>query len=130
MNDIAIRVETSGIQNRNLRDGVSIRHQFIVALFFASTLVLTSSGRLGSSDVYGQLQASMLLVQSGKLSAGQPLPPFEGLWVKSPSGVYYEAHDIGNTLLFIPAALIGTVHDGGGMEGVLVIPLVSRVAAS
>src|SRR5262249_22570566 len=104
--------------------------QLYAALFFTSGFLLVSSGRLGSSDVYGQLQASMLFATTGHLSASTPPSPTPELWVKSPGGRYFEAHDIGNTLLFLPAAWVGSVVDRSGQDLVTSVPLISRVASA
>jgi hypothetical protein len=85
---------------------MSISRQLSILLFFASFFLLLSSGRMGSSDAGAQLQAATLLATTGKLGAPAPPDAELGLWVKSPSGPYYECHDIGNiVLMYVPAKI-------------------------
>ncbi|HZZ11988.1 MAG TPA: hypothetical protein VFE79_14970 [Paraburkholderia sp.] len=74
--------------------------------FFVCFFVLISSGRLGSSDAGGQLQAATLLATTGNLGI-TPSADTEG-WVPAPNGRVYEAHDPGALVIMTPAAWIAT----------------------
>jgi hypothetical protein len=97
-----------------------------VAAFFLTLCLFVSSGRLNSDDACGQLDAAMLLLHSGRLGTTvstdavpqltpetspwgpnyQPHVKEAFLWVHSPSGELYEAHDLGLTLFMLaPAGL-------------------------
>jgi hypothetical protein len=81
----------------------------LVLLFYLCFFLLSSSGRLGSSDAGAQLQAAVLLATTGRLGASSP-PANErngGVWRRGINGRYYEVHDIGNVVLMLPAAWAG-----------------------
>lgn len=92
-------------------DRASRAYRGLVLLFYMCFFLLSSSGRLGSSDAGAQLQAAVLLVTTGRLGAS--LPPANegnggvGLWRRGINGRYYEVHDIGNAVLMVPAAWAG-----------------------
>src|SRR4051794_17183618 len=73
-------------------------------VWFLCLLMLSASGRVGSSDAGAQLQASLRLVTSGSPSAPKAFGIDPQQWVAAPSGRFYEAHDIGGLLLMAPAA--------------------------
>ncbi|MBC8138595.1 MAG: hypothetical protein H8F28_22170, partial [Fibrella sp.] len=82
------------------------RPAFWVLIFYAALYLLSASGRMSSGDATGQLQATLLLRHTGRLSS--PTPFIRYLWLKSPTGVYYEIHDIGAVGAMFPAALLGS----------------------
>jgi len=99
--------------------------------FYVSLFLLVASGRLGSYDAGGQLQAALLLVHTGSPGAATPPEADHPNWVKSPGGNYFENHDIGNILLMVPAALAGKLTSRQPVTAQLQQPpLISRVAAS
>jgi hypothetical protein len=101
-----------------------------VLTFFLAFFLLMSSGRLASSDAGAQLQAAMLLVNTGSLSTATP-PADQGLWVMNSEGRYYQAHDIGNIVLMLPAAWIGSViTKQTGAEFPQEPPLISKVGVA
>lgn len=86
------------------RAGRTIAQAFV---FFAAVCVLTSSGRLASSDAGAQLQSSLLLASTGALGTTTPPEP-RWFWVANARGVSYETHDLGGLLTMWPAATITT----------------------
>lgn len=84
-----------------------LRVQFLTYLFFAATIMLFNSGRLGSYDAFGQLQAATIWAKNGTLGTDQPVQNTRFAWVKGPSGKFYESHDIGNVILMYLPAKIG-----------------------
>jgi hypothetical protein len=75
--------------------------------FYLAAVLLSASGRVGSSDAGAQLDASVLVARTGRLSTVAPIGVDPTLWVRAPSGRYYQAHDLGGTALMLPAALVG-----------------------
>jgi hypothetical protein len=113
------------------------RVPWLVAAFFLTLCVFLGSGRLNSGDACGQLDAAMLVVQTGsfgldipagealQLPTGQspwgpsyrPHPLEDFLWTRGPSGRYFESHDLGETLFMIgPAALTAGVVEALGCQ--------------
>lgn len=93
----------------------------------ACFLLLTNGGRMGSADAFTQLQASVLLVRTGWVATDDPNPATY-CWILGPDGRWYQAHDPGNTVLFIPAALVAGVAPGP--DPVHQVPLPARVTAA
>jgi hypothetical protein len=92
--------------------------------------LLLSSGRLSSADAGEQLQASILLATTGHLGAMAPPPSALG-WQQGPGGAYYEPHDIGGTLLMVPAAMAGHLVSGQpAADDFNRPPIFSRLGAS
>ena len=76
--------------------------------FFLCFFFLFSSGRIASQDAGQQLQVLVLLATSGGLSQDTgEAGPADASWVRAPNGRFYQAHDIGNVVLLLPAASIG-----------------------
>lgn len=69
-----------------------------------SLFLLLSGGRLGSSDAREQFRAAIVLVQTGQFGIDRELDPV--LWNQAPNGWFYEVHDLGNTLLMLPWAVV------------------------
>ncbi|HEV3258076.1 MAG TPA: hypothetical protein VG013_14420 [Gemmataceae bacterium] len=85
---------------------------------------------MGSLDAYSELQASLLLVRTGHPGTDHPPPP-EDYWVKAPNGRFYQAHDIGNVVLLVPAALLGSLSSSDPTERLVAAPPpISRVASA
>jgi hypothetical protein len=103
-----------------------------VLAFFLCFFFLFSSGRIASQDAGQQLQASVLLAVSGGLSDdGSGSGPADASWVRAPNGRRYQAHDIGNIVLMLPAAWIGArLSPSPGAEDILNPPALSRAGAS
>lgn len=87
-----------------------------VALFYCSFFLLFSSGRMSSLDALGQLKATVLLVRTGRLGAKNAPVSNANDWLKNDRGDYYERHDLGNIVLMLPAAWIGTRLTPGSVE--------------
>jgi hypothetical protein len=101
-------------------------------VFFAAFFLLFSSGRVASMDAGQQLQVSLMAALTGAMSdAAGSGPAAQGGWVRGPNGRYYQAHDIGNVLLMMPAAWLGArmSHAEPG-AAILDPPPASRVGAA
>lgn len=108
--------------------GASRRRRWLILFGVAACFyLLTCSGRMGNSDAYTQLQAAVLLVSDGRISTDDP-SPHHYAWVKAPDGRFYQAHDPGNSVLFIPAAFVAAL--AGGDEPFHRIPLAARAVAA
>ncbi len=70
---------------------------------------------MDSGDANAELAGSFNLVETGSLGAGTPYSDgfIQSLFVHAPDGRYYEAHDIGNSLLLTPAAFGGLISSRG-----------------
>ena len=69
------------------------RYYVLCLLFFLSFFLFFCSGRHASGDAGTQLQAAMLLANTGKLGINKPsAEPDAGLWVRNQHGDYYQAH--------------------------------------
>jgi len=103
-----------------------------VLAFFLCFFFLFSSGRIASQDAGQQLQAAVLLAVSGGLGDdGSGAGPADASWVRGANGRFYQAHDIGNLILMLPAAWIGArLSAAPGTEDVLNPPALSRAGAS
>jgi len=106
-----------------------------VLLFYILFFILFSNGRLSSSDAGTQLQASMLLANTGSLGIKITSPEFNAiekeLWLPNVNGVYYQVHDIGNTILMMPSALAGSIlSKASTVEKVKSPPIISRFIVS
>ena len=88
---------------------LSKRFALLVLLFYLCFFLLFSSGRVASGDAGQQLQATMLLVNTGSLGTKTPPGGLDSGWVLSSNGNYYQPHDIGNILLMLPSAWLGSV---------------------
>jgi hypothetical protein len=100
-------------------------------LLFLSVFLFFCSGRLASGDAGTQLQAAMLLANTGKPGIDTPpAGPAAGLWVHQ-YGDYYQAHDVGNMILMLPAAAAGSALFGAPTaEDIQSPPILSRVGIS
>lgn len=85
------------------------RQQSRVLLLLLCLFLLLSSGRMDSGDANAELAGSINLVKTGSLGTSTPYSDefIQSLFVHAPNGRYYEAHDIGNSLLLAPPALAG-----------------------
>ena len=83
--------------------------RLLVLLFYLSGLLLLASGRLASGDAGEQLQATMLLVETGSLGAKAPPGGLQSGWVLSSNGNWYEPHDIGSIIVMLPGAWLASV---------------------
>jgi hypothetical protein len=103
-----------------------------VLQFFLCFFVLLSSGRIASSDAGHQLQASVMFALTGRLGDdGRSGGPSNDAWVRAPNGRLYQAHDIGNIVLMLPAAWVGSwLSPAPPAEDIRNPPALSRVGMS
>ncbi|MBC7805431.1 MAG: hypothetical protein H7145_04700 [Akkermansiaceae bacterium] len=83
---------------------------------------------MSSFDAVGQLQASLLLRNTGRVSTSARIAPHIWLslnWLRSPSGIYYEIHDIGAIGTMFPAAAIGSAISPAPVQRLLDLPPLS-----
>lgn len=103
-----------------------------VLLFYLCFFLLLSSGRIASLDAGHQLQASVMLAVTGGLGDDGTIDgPANEAWVPAPNGRRYQAHDIGNIILMLPAAWLGArLSDAAPVADMHHPPLLSRVLVS
>jgi hypothetical protein len=107
------------------------RATLFVFTFFASLLLLTSSGRLASTDAGAELQASTLMVTTGALTSSVRPSLNPDSWQQGVGGRFHEPHDIGPVLLLAPAAWIGHVLSSrSARDDFDSPPVAARVVAS
>jgi hypothetical protein len=75
-------------------------------VFFSALFLLTSAGFDTSEGVY-HYQVSQQIVRHGEL--GFPGPPPDPVFFQAPNGRSYAAHEIGNSLLLLPVAIVSKV---------------------
>lgn len=78
-------------------------------LFVASALayMLTAPGHLGTVDMRAELAVAQAIVGKADFTVAPNLPYVRVPFVVAPSGAHYSEHDVGQSLLLIPAALVG-----------------------
>lgn len=102
-------------------NGIYRKKRGILFLFLCLFLLL-SSGRMDSGDANAELAGSFNLIENRSLGRATPYSDefIQSLFVRAPNGRYYEAHDIGNSLLLTPAAFggvaLGTKTVNGGVR--------------
>jgi hypothetical protein len=107
-------------------------------MFFASFLLFMTNGRLASYDGGQQLQSAMVLVTTGNLGAVAPpgftsAPPsliVNAAFVRGIDGRFYECHDIGSSMVMVPAALFAVLLHPHTASDVFRPPLIARVLVS
>jgi len=118
--------------------------RFALVVFAGALSFLTASGRIGNADAFDQFYAANHWVLTGKLGVehlpggidqrlsaehGQPIP--KRMFWPGQDGRYYQSHDLGNVLLFVPAAIVSRLLGSGSLESRLENPPdASKVAAS
>lgn len=78
-----------------------------VFLASASFFALFANGKINSGDAAAQLESSLHLIRTRSLGARVAPGIRPSLWVRSPNGLYYEAHDLGGLIALLPAAAAG-----------------------
>ena len=88
-------------------------------LFALSALVygLTASGHLQAGDMRSELAVAQSIVSRGDFTVAPGDPAVYVPYVLSDSGVRYTYFGIGDTILLLPAALIGTLADCPSQPG-------------
>lgn len=86
---------------------------------------------MDSGDANAELAGSINLVETGGLGTSTPYSDefIQSLFVHAPNGRYYEAHDIGNSLLLAPPALAGLTL-GRAVGGARSTMLIAKTLAS
>src|SRR5687767_10238212 len=112
--------------------------------FALSLGLLTATGRLGNADAADQFYAAHHWVLTGQLGSIQPpggavpglqigeakVIPRRFFWA-GPDGLFYQTHDLGNVLMFLPAACLAAAKAGGSLaERLEDPPDYSKAAAS
>jgi hypothetical protein len=128
-------------QQHHIQDGQNLpftasmlRINGLALLFYLCFFLFTSSGRLASGDAGTQLQAAMLLANTGRI--GTETPPTDaagghGLWVKNREGQFYQCHDIGNVILMYPAAWVSSIRSKSPVAArIQSPPILARVATA
>lgn len=87
-------------------------HRRLVVIVVALGALMLASGSLQSGDAETQFQAAQYLCRDGTPSLDRPSELFFEGW----DGRYWQAHDVGNLLLMIPAACLA-VRSGSGIAG-------------
>ncbi len=90
--------ELPALADLTRRDGRRAIHLFAC---FLSVLVLTSAGFDTSEADYALAEH---IIRRGSLAADVPLGP---IYTRGPGGRYYASHELGNTLLMLPAVAVG-----------------------
>jgi hypothetical protein len=85
------------------------------ALFAATALVymLTAPGHLGTVDMRTELAVSQSVVGKADFTISASLPYDTVPYVVGPNGSHYAPHGLGQSLLLIPAALVGRLAGCG-----------------
>ncbi len=65
--------------------------------------VSISSGRLMNGDTPGLIDAAVRFYDTGSFGAPAPIGVASFAWLQAPNGQYYESHDIGGPVAFLPA---------------------------
>ena len=88
-----------------------IRRKLALVLFAATALVymLTAPGHLGTVDMRAELAVAQSMVSKADFSVSQDLPFVTVPYVVAPNGEHYSDHEIGQSLLLLPAALVGRI---------------------
>jgi hypothetical protein len=89
-----------------------IRRKLALVLFAATALVfmLTAPGHLGTVDMRAELAVAQSMVSKADFSVSQDLPFVTVPYVVAPNGEHYSDHEIGQSLLLLPAALVGRIE--------------------
>src|SRR5260221_3301955 len=98
-----------------------------VAFFFASFFLLSASGRMSSSDAADQLRVALLMANAGTLGSTAEREN----WILGQDHRYYESHDLGNALLMLPPAILGSRFCSGSLaEKIDVPPIFIRIGTA
>jgi hypothetical protein len=92
----------------------------IAATLFALTAVvytLTASGHLQTGDMRSELAVAQSIVTRGDFTVAPGDPAVYVPYVLSDDGVHYTYFGIGDTILLLPAALVGRLAECPSLEG-------------
>jgi hypothetical protein len=87
----------------------SLKRRIAVVLFAATALVyaLTAPGHLGTSDMRVEFAVAQSIVGQGDFTVAHSLPYEPVPFLVGPDGRHYTDHGLGQSILLVPAALIG-----------------------
>src|SRR5205807_5779325 len=91
------------------------RRKIAVALFALSALAyfLTAPGHLGTVDMRAEFSVAQSIVGKGDPTVSQSLPYVTVPSVVAANGNHYAAHGLGQSVLLLPAALVGRIAGCG-----------------
>ncbi|MBV9998730.1 MAG: hypothetical protein JO015_06400 [Verrucomicrobia bacterium] len=115
------------MHQRFYKPALTSRPALAVTAFVVSFLLLFASGRMSSGDATEQLRVALLIVNKGTLSSPEEIPA----WIQGPDHRYYEPHDLGNTVLMLPAALLGScLSKGTAADKIASPPVLTRIGVA
>ena len=127
---LAERDEDPGLVHR-IRIFRSSSPRSLVALGLVALCVLLASGRSTSGDGSSQLAQAVHFCVSGRVAATHPIgSEFEGQDFFSRSKSFYDANDVGGTLLMLPAACASALHGARDPATVGQLTTVAKAGAS
>ena len=88
-----------------------MRRKLALVLFAATALVymLTAPGHLGTVDMRAELAVAQSMVSNADFTVSQDLPFVTVPYVVAENGEHYSDHEVGQSLLLLPAALVGRI---------------------
>lgn len=93
----------------------ALRRKIALALFGAAALVyvLTAPGHMGTVDMRTEFAVAQSMVGKANFTVSPSLPFVTVTYVVGPDGKHYSPHGPGQSLLLVPAALIGRLAGCG-----------------
>jgi hypothetical protein len=97
------------------RVSAALRRKIALALLGATALVymLTAPGHLASPDMRTEFAVAQSMVGKADFTVPPGLPYVTVPYVVGPDGRHYSSHDLGQSLLLVPAALVGRLAGCG-----------------
>jgi hypothetical protein len=88
-----------------------MRRKVALVLFGATAFVymLTAPGHLGTVDMRAELAVAQSMVSNADFTVSEDLPFVTVPYVAAHNGDHYSDHEIGQSLLLLPAALVGRI---------------------
>ena len=115
------------------------RSRLVIPVFFISFFLLSASGRMSSGDALNQLRVALLMLTERAVSPTGEHEAWireKGEWFQGQNGHFYEPHELGNTVVMLPAALLGLSapaphYSTGSTQDVIINPPVAaKIAAA
>jgi hypothetical protein len=97
------------------RVSAALRRTIALALLGATALVymLTAPGHLGTVDMRAEFAVAQSMVGKADFTVSPTLPYVTVPYVVGPDGKHYADHGLGQSLLLVPAALVGRIAGCG-----------------